>query len=406
MYDESCSPSRRVIDALLTQGQLQQDTPAVWIVVGLLALAACGRVGFDEVRTTDGGVDLDGRGLASVTHVPPTSWSPGTDVVVVTGTSTLDTTQLELDGVAMAELFASPQVGGGGELAILAVDRLEVPGTLRVIGARPLVVIANAIEVEGTIDGAARRDVPGPGGAVPSAGAGAGQPGVSMGLYDSAGSGAGFGSSGGGGGLHACGSVPGGIAGTAYGDNAQAIFVGGSGGGAGSPGMCMARSGGAGGGAIQLSARDSITISGVVHAGGGGGAGGSFCNGNDAGAGSGGGSGGALFLEAPLVDVRDGAIAANGGSGGAGGGGGGPAGANGVDATTSAVQATGAVGTGGGASGGNGGSRTAPPSPGQPGSCSGAAGGGGGSYGRIAIRTAMVIETGGVVTPAFTEIAY
>lgn len=75
--------------------------------------------------------------------------------------------------------------------------------------------------------------------------------------------------------------------------------------------------GGAGGGAIQLSAKRSITINGVISANGAGGQGGDAdpaCNG-----GAGGGSGGAILIEAPDV-FYTGKLFANGGGGGSGGG--------------------------------------------------------------------------------------
>ncbi len=101
----------------------------------------------------------------------------------------------------------------------------------------------------------------------------------------------------------------------AYGNAELVPLVGGS---AGASGWSSNR-GSSGGGALQMMAGKSITVtpSGAISAGGGAGADGTP-TGEESGAG-GGGSGGALLLEAPSVTVA-GTLAANGGSGGGAGG--------------------------------------------------------------------------------------
>lgn len=151
--------------------------------------------------------------------------------------------------------------------------------------------------------------------------------------------------------------------------------------------------GGGGGGALQISARELIRIrpagAGVtpgIWAGGAGGEGGGIGNG-----GGGGGSGGAILLEAPVVDVRSGAIlAANGGGGGEGDGSG-----SGQDG----LLANAPAGGGGGTvvrHGGKGGFGTTAPEPGDgPGD---GTGGGGGGAGIIRVN-ANSASLGGVSSP-------
>ncbi len=159
---------------------------------------------------------------------------------------------------------------------------------------------------------------------------------------------------------------------------------------------------GAGGGAIEIAARTSITITstGIIEASGGAGRGGPA----NFGGGGGGGAGGYIGLDAPNVVVA-GILAANGGSSG-GGASDSTAGTNGIGGLRSASQATGGAGAatstvgtcikGGNGSGGgilNG--ATAGTSP-----CGG--GGGGGGAGYILIQGTPTVT--GTVSPA--AIAY
>lgn len=158
--------------------------------------------------------------------------------------------------------------------------------------------------------------------------------------------------------------------------------------------------GGAGGGAIQLVAGESITIAttGVVHVGGGG----AYFGGN------GGGSGGAILLEAPTVTVR-GTLAANGGAGSANSGNG----ANSSNGTPDATAAPGGTTTSTASNGsllnlGGAGSAAASidgaagqyvENPG--GGLSDYGGGGGGGAGRIRINTSTGQATlSGTLSPA------
>ena len=148
----------------------------------------------------------------------------------------------------------------GGSICVVRVRSLDVRRRLRVRGAVPLAILAlDTIDVSGTIDAAAARDVPGPGGAGPSSGPHAGGDGDHEGVFaDGGGGGAGFaafGGQGGGGGAAAGGSGAAGEAATYM----LEPLVGGSGGGRGGSGE-GAGVGGAGGGALQLSARAAVGL--------------------------------------------------------------------------------------------------------------------------------------------------
>ena len=281
--------------------------------VAICLLGGC-RIGFDSAEPVD---------PFAPSHVGATVG--GGRGVLVLGDAVIDTTTLLINGAPPAAggtLSTAPQPGGP-ELAILHVDALtiEAGATVRVIGGRPLVIVADHdIEIVGVLDAGARADVPGAGGSSPSSGLGAGADVVPPAdNCDPAGGGGGFAQAGAPGG----GICPDpGIGGPAHGDASIAILVGGSGGGTGAPGECAPAPGGGGGGAIQLTAFREILVatSGAIVVGGGGGAGGPECGMADGGGGSGGGAGGAIFLEARALQI-DGSLRADGGGGGAAGNG-------------------------------------------------------------------------------------
>ncbi len=309
------------------------------------------------------------------------------DATIDTGTSGMPTSSVQLPNGA--RFVVTPQDGGGPELAVLEVGSLNVTGTLRVIGGRPLVVVAATTITVDVIDASAVADAPGAGGAGPRQGSGGGGDGGVSGSADAGGGGGGFGTAG------AAGQSSGaatGAAGPAYGSAMLTTLEGGSGGGRSAPACQFVRPG-AGGGAIQLSADTSITITGSVRANGGGGAGGIDCN-NTGTSGAGGGSGGAIYLQAPSI-AGAGLLLAQGG----GGGGGsdvsqqtfGQSGDDGPDtiAAASGGSATGTGVNGEDNTGGAGGYRDADPPAltALSGSNSGNGGGGGGGVGRIAIHS-------------------
>jgi hypothetical protein len=299
----------------------------------------------------------------------------------------IDPTAIDTDSLSIAFGGATKPPPAGiifavdGSRAVLRVGALTASLDIKVVGARPLIIVASGTAtVGGKIDAAGRLGSPGPGGSASSSGPGAGVDGSTAGGCNAGGGGASFGAIGGTGGMTRCGA--GTVAGPLYGSIND--FFGGSGGGQGA-GACGG-SGGSGGGAIQISSLLSVRIvgGGGIHVGGGGGAGG--CGGNDDG-GGGGGSGGTIFLEAPVVEVS-GALGANGGGGGEGGHTDfivPRAGEPGADAVLDITPAAGGTSMGSDRSGGAGGARTMPAESAPTGN--GTTGGGGGAIGRIFLRT-------------------
>lgn len=287
------------------------------------------------------------------------------------------------------------------DICVCRADSVRL-GNVRITGSRPLALLAwDSIAVEGTVDLSADGEESGPG---------------AFGDYDEE-AGADVGAAGG---SHATGGGPGGGAGGNLGASPKP--------GAGSPtgeplrgGMrgqstCQV-SGGGGGGALQLASRGSVTVSGVIDAGGGGAPGGWFTDGCLGG--SGGGAGGLVVIEGLEVTIT-GTIAANGGGGSGAGhdlsGGTGGAGADATPDTTAASGGQGADGFGCdlfgftvGGDGGPGGVGDVAPGEGQPGDeASGCddppdlvgGGGGGGSVGRIRINAASGCDCeGGTFSP-------
>jgi len=302
---------------------------------------------------------------------------------VTFGVTAIDTSALTVSPplASGARLYAAPQDAAGSppELAILEVHSLVIGGVLTVRGSRPLVIIAaTTISVDATILASAQHEQPGPGGAGPSEGAGAGGDGNASASCDDGGAGAAFGGGGAAGGL-GCGPQPG--TGSMYGTATLEVLQGGSGGGTGS--QCS--TGGAGGGAIQLSAGTSINLGAMIAVGGGGGGGGRQCMANVWSAGGGGGSGGAIFLQALAISGA-GSLAANGGGGG-GGSSNPTSGSAGNDASGFGVA------TGGPpafpAGGGGNGAATSAAQAGED-DAGGNAGGGGGGVGRIVLAIPAV----------------
>jgi hypothetical protein len=344
-----------------------------------------------------------------VAHVQPDDRVLGTGDLLITAPIAIDTSAM-MPGLVLpagVTFAAAAQAGGGPELAILHVRRLEVRAAVRVHGSRPLVVIADAIDVGDLIDAGAHHDEPGPG--AMTTGTGLGEAGMHLGSYtDSGGGGGSHGTTGAAGGATVCqrcaqDPLPGGRSGGAY--NAEvATLTGGSPGGrsyAPPSTRCDTGAPGAGGGAVQLYARTQITIQsgGRINAGGGGGLGGDQCTDpRNFLAGHGGGAGGAIVLQSPVID-NGGQLAANGGGGGAGGGNGGDGGDGGDAAMGTAAAAGGTASGKYSAAGGTGAALGATATAGAVGPASGNGGGGGGGLGQIVLISRTRV-TAGSASPA------
>lgn len=297
--------------------------------------------------------------------------------------------------------------GQGQPVRVLKFGDLYITaaGQLQLVGATPILFVVHTMRIEGVVDLNAAHTAPFT--------ACTATEGMGAGLGGGGGGGGGFAATGGGGGEGGDSAT---MSGKALGG---AMLTGGF-----SPlrSSCPGRKGGVGanavpgvgggaGGSVQITARDSITLSGSIQANGGGGAGavsvavGATTYGAG---GGGGGAGGVIFLEGPVVTVGSTArLCANGGGGG--GGAAGMAGQAGT-ATAGAFSCTSTAPNGGtgyanAGAGGSGGSVVGPSgtagndtTAGSPG---GGGGGGGGSVGRIGVRaTTPMIMTPQIASPA------
>jgi len=259
----------------------------------------------------------------------------------ITSDTTIDTGALTISPAAPSGVVFVAD----GSFAVLALNKLTLGNDassstkVRVIGSRPLVIVAgDSIIINGVLDGGGQGGQAGPAGGAAGIGSGAGGAGAPGTANATGGAGGGYGTSGGAGGARPTtggGSNAGPVGGVTYGSPILTTLVGGSGGGngvstSGNTIFCGDSSpgGGAGGGAIQLSARVSVSVAtyhssffgaigGIVSVSGGAGAGGCGASTRTA-SGAGGGSGGAVLVEAPSV-VISGVLGASGGGGGSGG---------------------------------------------------------------------------------------
>lgn len=333
-------------------------------------------------------------------------------------------------GAVLASSVTVTQVDSS-VVAVLNVEALtvEAGATLFVVGPKPLVIASwSTIRVDGVVDAGsttfetnATTHVDGP----QRTGAGASVTSQCVGLTGIAGApsiASGGSGAGGGGGLRGAGG-----AGTA--GDAGAMIMGGpggsklvsiptvirggcSGGPSGNAGSSSPISpatsssfsvGGAGGGAIELVARTSITVSGTGTVNAGGAGGGGSPQGASVG-GGGGGSGGYIGLDAPMVTVS-GHLSAN----GAGGGGGAPYLGNGNQGENSSSTTTAAGGAvfGAGQCGVGGAAGSSGPvldgrTTGSTDSCGGSGGGGGAGF--ILVVSPSFTAPGGAISPAVQEL--
>jgi len=291
----------------------------------------------------------------------------------------------------------------GQEARVWSVTSLTIGNTtlLRVVGARPLIIAADTtIVVNGTVDVSSNFTGAGAGAktdcgtASPTAGAPAAGTGSTQG-----------GGGGGGGGFRGTGGDGGTGNGAAKGAKGDAVPLpvelrggcAGANGGASQDSGSGGGGGGAGGGGVELAARISVSISGLVQAGGARGSRGLQGNGSGGTGGGGAGSGGMIYIDTASLDLLGGAIlAANGGGGAEGGDNNEDGGVNAQDGQASANAAS--KGSGGANKGGDG-------SNGSAGGTINATnaqnnesgGGGGGGAGFIVFHTGATSRAGGIV---------
>src|SRR5262245_22048435 len=148
--------------------------PAVLMRWALLLHVFAGCVDWESLYSTN----------ATVPHIPDQGAVAGNGDLTLVGSVTIHTGSLTVLGATLptgVSFDSWPQVPSGPELAVLHVRALEIAAgaSVRVVGPRPLVIISSrGVVIGGNLDGGAHRSEPGPGGASPGMGRGAGNPGV------------------------------------------------------------------------------------------------------------------------------------------------------------------------------------------------------------------------------------
>jgi hypothetical protein len=294
------------------------------------------------------------------------------DPVTLSANATIDTTS----DLNCADVVSQP---GGVDICVLRYSTLTIATnqTLSVVGSRPIALVADYdLKIDGILDVSANGTTSGPGGGVIVSGACASGVGGGGGAGYRTMGGSGGGSDGAGGGPS--GPSPASLLDLRGGTRAQVTSN-------------ECRPGGAGGAVTLVSCRGTVSIPGMIDAGGGGGVGNTSTQSMNIAAG-GGGAGGTIVLQGMMIDAT-GQFYAN------GGGGGGvtiPFGAPGADGPRSTGNAAGGSGAG---DGGKGGSGTFNPTNGREtatGSVGG--GGGGGSAGFFLTYTPSGVQP--IISPA------
>ena len=261
-----------------------------------------------------GGSTTDG-GAYTPSNIPRSTFAQADDVSITAKACVIDTDKLTIDCVSKNAdggtpyVFTAAQQSDGSQVGVLSVKSLTVNQSAQVAvqGSVPLVLWAETtVNIQGSMDAQPAFGASNAGGAAQTqsgGGGGAGGGGAASGASNVAGGGGGYcgvGGTGANSAVDAGAATPGG---RSYGNATLLPLVAGSAGG----GQGAGHEGGRGGGAIQISAGQSILVgtNGVVDVPGYG------ASGN----GGGGGSGGAILLEAPEVTIN-GVIAANGGGAG------------------------------------------------------------------------------------------
>jgi len=366
---------------------------------------------------TDGS-DCSGWAFAPTNFDPCDSQlpAPSLDLTFAPGTYTYDTDSglltPDIAGGALPSAILTQSDPTAPALRVVVLSSLDVAlnATLRVRGSFPVVfAVYGGAAIHGIIDAAAGAGrAPGSDDPIACAAGfgGPGQDSTNSGSGAGGGAGAGFGAKGGDGGDgHGGGHGVHGTHGGANGSVTLSPLQGGCHGGRGGDADMggSGGDGGLGGGAVQIVARDLLTVTGRIIASGGGGRGGSVAtNGVGRSGGGGGGSGGAILLEANDLTIDAwGALCANAGSG-AEGSDGATRGADGAIGTCSTTDGATTINSlqNGGDGGGGGFAGNAAGMGGGGGAMGGGGGGGGGSVGRIRVRSNnATVDPAAVITP-------
>ncbi len=310
------------------------------------------------------------------------------------GGCTINTTTGAIAGATSGGAAPTAIVGG---VRVYRVQSLSLAGTVKVSGSYPVAFLSNGpITVTGVLDASADGGNNGPGAQAEGASC-TGRIHRSSTATAAGAGGGGRSTFGGNGGNGASGQV-GADGGNIQSEPTLIPLIGGCSGGwsdeSGGAAVSIAR--GAGGGAVQMVSRATISFQSgaVIDVSGGGGISGDFFTTTVSVGGAGGGSGGSILLEAPTITL-DGAgvvLSAKGGSGAAG-----TRGLSGADGGYGAAPAPGGVNSNG-ADGGAGGTESAAAQPGQAaqgGSTDGAGGGGSVGLCRLNTRTGAIVQQNG-----------
>ncbi len=335
--------------------------------------------------------------------------SPSTGLdLTMSGTYTYNTDEGTLEdplGTAITHQSETTDLNGINT-RIISVDALTLSpvATLRGEGSLPLVIAAwGNIEIAGTINFDSRRGRPGSG-ANPAAceTSGAAQGGSDSG-GGAGGGGGGFGGNGGKGGDgddNGNGTL-GGAGGVGL-LQAPTRVRGGCPSASGGSGLTAAAEASPGGGAIQLTSKTKLSITGSIFAGGAGGLGGPT---DSRAGGSGGGSGGFVGLEAPIVEIDNAALLVANGGGGGEGTSSSRTGVDGQDGRHTLAQASGGDGNSDfGTGGGKGGADTTLAGESVTDTLAAGGGGGGGSVGFVLLRSPDFAGSDALISPPLTSL--
>lgn len=343
---------------------------------------------------TDADVDCSTWPYAPAHFDPCALPAPTAGLTLEPGLWTYDTnsgalTDPRFDASFPPSILVTPTDGPQVRIVSVSFVDLQSGAILRATGQRPLVIVSwSDATVSGEIDLSSTLASPGAGANPAACPEIALQHGADSPEGAGGGGGGGFGSIGAAGGPGDGGLTAAGAGGAAV--SPPDALRGGCSGGRG--GNSLAGRGGNGGGALHLAAQDTITVDGVLNAGGSGGG----ASSGDRSGGSGAGSGGLIDLQASIVRLGTAAVLASNGGGGGGGSDGGIALA-GRDALPGALPAPGGTGQGMGAAGGDGAFAQTDALPGQTAGRGG--GGGGGGAGYVIVRATTFDDNGAIISP-------